>query len=96
MLPPALDWRAAPQALSSETGKVIDDFVLKKAANYKPNLTARNNFLGSGFQSTYQGSFLEVCLSGTSQHGSCPGYHLQGRRSTGAATSGPHQEAAGS
>ncbi|CAL5228563.1 g11720 [Coccomyxa viridis] len=46
-------------AFSSETGKVIDDFVLKKAANYKPNLTARNNFLGSGFQSTYQGSFLE-------------------------------------
>ena len=39
--------------------------MLKKAANYKPNLTARNNFLGSGFQSTYQGSFLEVCLSAT-------------------------------
>ncbi len=57
-----LELGSASQAFSSETGKVIDDFVLKKAANYKPNLTARNNFLGSGFQSTYQGSFLEVCL----------------------------------
>ena len=64
-LPPALDWCAAPQAISSETGKVIDDFVLKKAAGYKPNPTARNDFLGSGFQSTYQPSFLEVCVSDT-------------------------------
>lgn len=48
------------QAISSETGKVIDDFVLKKAANYKPNLAARNAFLDSGFQSTYQPSFLEA------------------------------------
>ena len=51
---------AASQAISSETGKVIDDFTLKKAANYAPNPTARNAFLGSGFQSTYVGSFLEV------------------------------------
>ena len=48
------------QAISSETGKVIDDFTLKKAANFAPNITARNEFLGSGFQSTYQASFLEV------------------------------------
>lgn len=48
------------QAISSETGRVIDDFVLKKAANYAPNPTARNNFLASGFQSTYQPSVLEV------------------------------------
>ena len=56
-------WGCA-QAISSETGKVIDDFTLKKAANYAPNITARNDFLGSGFQSTYQPSFLEVfrCL----------------------------------
>ena len=39
---------------------MIDDFVLKKAANYAPNPTARNNFLASGFQSTYQPSVLEV------------------------------------
>jgi hypothetical protein len=48
------------QAISSETGRVIDDFVLKKAANYASNITARNNFLASGFQSTYQPSVLEV------------------------------------
>ncbi len=48
------------QAFSSETGRVIDDFVLKKAANYAPNITARNNFLASGFHSTYQPSVLEV------------------------------------
>ncbi|CAK0786070.1 hypothetical protein CVIRNUC_009283 [Coccomyxa viridis] len=46
-------------AISSETGKVIDDFTLKKAANFAPNMTARVEFLGSGFQSTYQPTFLE-------------------------------------
>ena len=57
----------ALQAISSETGKVIDDFVLKKAANYMPNLAARNAFLASGFQSTYQPSILEAGLFWLSQ-----------------------------
>ena len=38
-----------------------------------PNITARNDFLGSGFQSTYQPSFLEVApLSSTLLNLRCP------------------------
>ena len=48
------------QAFSSETGRLLDDFTLTKAANFKRNITARNNFLASGFQSTYQPPFYEV------------------------------------
>ena len=48
------------QAFSSETGRLLDDFTLTKPANYHPNITARNDFLASGFQSTYQPPFYEV------------------------------------
>lgn len=48
------------QAIATETGKVMDDFTIKKAADYKPDITARNNFLYSGYQPDYKPTFLEV------------------------------------
>lgn len=38
----------------------MDDFTLKKAANYKPDLAARNAFLYSGYQPNYHPTFLEA------------------------------------
>ncbi|CAL8471017.1 g10559 [Coccomyxa elongata] len=46
-------------AIATETGKVMDDFTIKKAANYMPDMTARNNFLYSGYQPDYKPTFLE-------------------------------------
>ena len=50
------------QAIASETGKVMDDFTIKKAANFKPDINARNQFLYSGYQPNYKPSFLEASL----------------------------------
>ncbi len=51
---------ACAQAISSETGRVIDDFVLRKPAAFAPNITARNNFLASGFAPNYTAPFYEA------------------------------------
>ncbi len=48
------------QAIASETGKVMDDFTIKKAAGFKPDINARNQFLYSGYQPNYKPTFLEA------------------------------------
>lgn len=53
-------YRAMLKAIATETGKVIDDFTIKKVANYAPNLAARNAFLYSGYQPNYKPTFLEA------------------------------------
>ena len=46
------------QAVSSDTGKLIDDFTLVKPANWTPNVKARSHIIDY-FVSNYTASYIE-------------------------------------
>lgn len=49
--------------MATETGRIMDDFTVKKVPSYKPDLAARNAFLYSGYQPNYAPTFLEASFT---------------------------------